>query len=103
MALPRNVGQVLLYRLTAADVDYIKNRRFPPVGFAQRILGVTSSPSPYFQGSQVNVGDIVSLTVTAIRPLDASVNGQAVLDGNDNVWVVNAREGSGPGNWSTPV
>lgn len=103
MALPRNVGQIVHYRLSAADVDYIKNRRFPPIGIAQRILGAMSAPSPYFQGSQVNVGDIVGLSVTAIRPLDASVNGQALLDGNDNVWVVNAREGTGPGNWTTPV
>lgn len=99
MSLPSSVGQIVLYHLTDGDVAAINSARFPTVGFAQRILGIMAAPSGKV-GSPVATGAVYPMVVTAIRPLDQSVNGQVILDGNDNLWVNNIREGFGNGNWS---
>lgn len=102
MALPNSTARFVHYRLTADDVLAINNKRRPPLTIAQRIAFLMSPPPPSgFLGSSISVGDIFPMLVTAVRPLDASLNGQVFLDGNDNLWVQNVREGTSPGNWTT--
>lgn len=102
------VGRVLLYRLSQSDVDAIMRRRTNGASIADRIA--TSSWPLGAQahiGNPVAVGDELPLHVARVWPNEFGegahgVNGQVMLDGNDQLWVTSVGEGVGPGTWSWP-
>jgi hypothetical protein len=54
-------------------------------------------------GSLVIEGDVVPLDVTRVLNVTAGqVNGRALLDGNDVLWVTGVFEGTEPGTWQWP-
>jgi hypothetical protein len=54
------------------------------------------------KGNVAHGGDIVPLIVVRVWP-GGHVNGQAILDGNDSLWVTSAGEGTEPGQWAWPA
>lgn len=86
--------RIVHYRLAAQDVDRIERGR--------------GDPSVHLLvGNPVQVGDVVPLIIARVWPDEygpgiPGVNGQALLDGCDSLWVTSAREGAGPGEWAWP-
>lgn len=76
-------GKVVLYRLTAVDAAQIIERRIA---------------HPCVSGCFPRPGDIVPMHIVRVLA-NQRVNGQAILDGNDALWVAQASEGAGPGMW----
>jgi hypothetical protein len=77
-----SVGRIVHFTLTTEQADRINRRALPQVG------------------NRTNAGDIVPLIVVSVGT--SSVNGQAMLDGNDTLWITSAKEGTEPGTWSWP-
>lgn len=100
------IGRILQYRLSDADAQQIWIRRDD----AQKnhdVLLATARGTQHHVGNPVSGGLIVPLIVTAVWPNEygdgvPGVNGQALLDGNDSLWVTSAREGDDAGTWSWP-
>ena len=104
------VGCIVHYRLTNEQAKFTNARRDDArVNFSRM-----REERPGFQahvGNNVSEGATVPLMVVCVwaneypdndsRSKDG-VNGQAVLDGNDTLWVTSAKEGDGPGTWSWP-
>ncbi len=94
MSQQPTIGRIVHYRLSAKDVESIRQLRGAP-------------SVQHLAGSPVAEGDVVPLTIVRVWP-DLygpglpGVNGQALLDGRDSHWVTSAREGTGPGTWSWP-
>jgi hypothetical protein len=95
-------GRILHYRLSAGDVETIRRRRvakphepgWPPGAQAH-------------VGNNPQEGDTVPLVVVVVWPDECGagkpgVNGQAFLDGNDQLWLTSVCEGTTPGTWSWP-
>lgn len=106
-------GRTVQYRLTEGDVKRIRNSRNAANG------GSGNDPHP---------GDIVPLIVVRVWPDEFSpqrpicvdytgrpdkdawivpdstfgINGQAILDGNDSIWVTSAPQAKANGCWSWP-
>lgn len=77
------IGDVVLYRLTAHDVEKVNLMR---AAFAHK------------NGAKPMLGDEIGMMVTrtwASRVL----SGQGFLDGNDSLWIPQAGEGTGIGQW----
>lgn len=80
-----SVGRLVHYRLSAKDAETINHRRTQHVG------------------NPANEGDILPMIMVRVWPGDThGVNGQVLLDGNDQLWVTSVAEGDGPGTWSSP-
>ncbi len=84
--------EILRYVLTADDVTAINRRRVDPATLTRydSTIGEDVPNLPGYVvhvGSEVSEGDIVPLIVTKVND-DNTVNGQAILDGNDSLWVV---------------
>lgn len=85
------LGQTLMYRLSLDDLQRVAETRG------------TGGDGPL--GSAPFVGQVVPLVVTRILlehvgENQHAVNGQALLDGPDRLWVTTVREGDEPGQWS---
>lgn len=92
------IGNIVYYRLTL-DQAYMTNKRRED---ARQNFPKMREERPGFQahvGSPVSEGDMVPLVITASLSEDL-VNGQAILDGNDTLWVTSATMGTQPGQWS---
>lgn len=97
------IGRIVHYRLFAEEADKMNARRED----ARRNVEAMRADRPGFQahvGNPVGPGEIVPLIITLVLPTDDGplINGQAILDGNDALWVTNAKEGTEPGQWSWP-
>lgn len=77
------IGDLVLYRLTARDVEEINLAR---------------SAWAHKKGSKPGVGDEIGMMVTHVWA-SRVLSGQGFLDGNDSLWVAQAGEGSGIGQW----
>ena len=112
-----SIGRIVHYRLSAQDVEAVTRRRTTGASIAERMSRcvLTGDPPVYAwpEGAQAHVGnpvsegDVVPLTITAVWPNEFGegeygVNGQALLDGNDSLWVTSAKQGEEPGQWSWP-
>lgn len=96
-----STGQVVLYTLNSDDVERINRRRVRGAGHGD---GWPAGAQAHV-GNSVSIGDIVPLIVVRVWPHEyganvPGVNGQALLDGNDQLWITSAREGTEPGTWS---
>lgn len=95
-------GRILHYRLSVTNAEAIRRRRVAkphepgwPAGAQAHV------------GNPPNAGDVVPLVVVRVWPDEfgpgvVGVNGQALLDGNDQLWVTSVREGTEPGTWCWP-
>jgi len=85
------LGRRVHYILTAEQAAEINGwrLRFPLAGSQGHV------------GSRVIDGDVVALDVTRVS-LDGPINGRALLDGNDVLWVTGVSEGTEPGTWHWP-
>ena len=101
-------GRIVLYTLSANDAVQINRRRTSGESIAARIkeekwpLGAQAHI-----GNTASEGDVVPLLVVQVWPDECGpgshgVNGQAFLDGNDQLWVTSVCEGTGPGTWGWP-
>ncbi|MFA6242689.1 MAG: hypothetical protein WC655_17250, partial [Candidatus Hydrogenedentales bacterium] len=59
-------------------------------------------------GNHASAGEVVPLLVVKVWPDEygagiPGVNGQAMLDGNDALWITSAKEGTEPGTWAWPT
>lgn len=103
-----SIGRIVHYRLTGENAVAINRRRTTSNAIADRI-----KDEKWPLGAQAHIGngavegDAVPLIIVRVWPDEygpgvPGVNGQALLDGNDALWVTSAKEGAGPGCWSWP-
>jgi|SRR6185295_17620193 len=104
-------GRTVLYTLSESDAQAINRRRTNGSSIAARMK---ASPAEWPEGAQAHIGnsasagDVVPLVVVRVWPHEfgegvPGVNGQALLDGNDTLWITSAKEGSEPGTWAWPA
>ena len=113
-------GRTVLYTLSEDDAMKINRRRtsggeihkrmqtsVPSVqGDATSIYGWPEGAQAHI-GNHASAGEVVPLVVVKVWPNEygeniPGVNGQALLDGNDALWVTSAKEGTEPGTWAWP-
>jgi hypothetical protein len=112
-----SIGEVLLYSLTARDVETINRRRTSILSIKERIANndaeigdKTNFPEQWPLGAQAHIGSEVQegqqfpLIVTKVFNTENSlsksqVNGQLILDGSDTLWVTNIFYGPEKGQW----
>ena len=100
------IGRIVHYRLSTQDAAAIEQRRDDAKRWyghlVENVKGVQ-----HHTGNPVSEGLTVALIVTAVWPHEYGegtfgVNGQALLDGNDSLWVTSAKQGDEPGQWNWP-
>jgi len=96
------IGRIVLYKLTEEDAKQINRRRTHSQSIADRI-----KEDKWPIGAQAHIGNEVQagheVPMIVIRPWSATcINGQALLDGNDTLWVTSALQGDLEGNWQWP-
>lgn len=79
-----SIGRIVHYALTEKDVADITRRR-DDYKLAER----PADGAQAHVGNPVAVNDVVALQITRVWP-NGLVNGQAVLDGTDTLWVTSA-------------
>lgn len=92
MPMP-SVGRIVQYVLSQDDAERINDRRVRGLGY----------------GNTEPAGDVRPLIVVRVWPDEfgpgiPGVNGQALLDGNDQLWITSAKEDAAgsPGTWHWP-
>jgi hypothetical protein len=101
-----SIGRIVHYRLTKEEADKMMQRRTD----AKEQSGQMQRARPGFQahvGNPLSEGEAVPMIIVQVWPNEHGpdhdgVNGQALLDGNDSLWVTSAKEGEGPGTWCWP-
>lgn len=126
-SLMPTVGRIVHYRLTRDDCDAISRRRRDAHTHRQEHRDNATGVQVHV-GNDPLPGDVVPLLVVRVWPdeyrTDASVardrdpgdepiwffpkstfgvNGQAILDGNDTLWVTSAPQGGERGCWDWPL
>lgn len=122
------IGRVVHYRLTREDVRSI-NRRYVDASEYYGEHRKNRLGTQLHVGNQHHHDEIVPLIVVRVwldeyspdnrvcrdylvgdedpvfhHPLSSyGINGQAVLDGNDSLWITSAPQGDFPGAWDFPV
>lgn len=105
------IGRILHYRLSEQDATAMTRRRTNGASIAERMK---TEPAQWPAGAQAHIGNPVAIGTTvpmivvAVWPNEfgdgvPGVNGQALLDGNDVLWVTSAKEGTEPGTWAWPT
>jgi len=114
-------GRTVLYTLTRDDAAVVNRRRTNGKSIAERmrnaippqegqnadtIYGWPAGAQAHI-GNYTNAGEVVPLVVVKVWPNEygdgvPGVNGQALLDGNDVLWITSAKEGTEPGTWAWP-
>ena len=93
------IGRSVHYRVTAEEALATNKRRED----ARQNRDKMREERPGFQahiGNMISEGEAVPMTITQVWP--TNVNGQAILDGNDSLWVTSVEEGDQPGQWQWP-
>ena len=95
-----SIGRIVIYKLSELDAFNIEWRRTHHRPF---LNGANAREA----GSYVIAGEEVPLVIVRVwedefGPGMPGVNGQALLDGDDALWVTSAGEGDGPGQWHWP-
>ncbi len=99
------VGRTVHYTLSHEDADAINRRRTSGASIAERIkaaiwpMGVQAHI-----GNAVAAGDVVPLIVVKVDPIYGEINGQAILDGTDVLWLmsISFSHEPYPGRWNWP-
>ena len=92
------LGDIVLYQLTKDDAEII-NRRYRHASHNQDLMRVSKTGYQAHFGNAVGEGTVVVLIVTQVWS-STCINGQAILDSNDSLWVTSACKGEDPGYWS---
>lgn len=96
------IGRIVHYRLTEEEARATNARRHD--AFLKR--EDMQRDRPGFQahvGNSVAADEVVPMTIVRVELADTHrISGQAALDGNDSLWVTNAKEGDEPGDWFWP-
>lgn len=106
------IGRTVHYKLSENDAAQINRRRTTGKSIAERMQMLVHTTSDekalaWPVGAQAHIGnsasegDVVPLVVVKVWS-PTTCNGQALLDGNDVLWVSSAVEGSEPGTWAWP-
>ena len=98
-----SVGRIVHYMLTEQDAQAVNRRR---VAAAEHQTDWVMGGQAHM-GNGVRAGELVPMIVAVVwsnehGPSFDGVNGQALLDGNDSLWVTSAKEGTEPGTWRWP-
>ena len=107
------IGRTVIFKITDQQAQEINRRRTTGSAIAERIKKNTPDSSAWPIGAQAHIGNNVSegqeypLVIVRVWPDEfgagiPGVNGQALLDGNDALWVTSAREGTENGQWHWP-
>lgn len=101
-------GRTVHFRLSADQANQVNRRRTDSASIRERMsTGAWPAGAQAHVGNYASEGDVVPLVVVRVWPDEygpgvPGVNGQAILDGNDQLWVTSAKEGSLPGEWFWP-
>jgi hypothetical protein len=93
-----SIGRIVHYRLTLEEAATINERR---ADYAKTAAGRQKPLFQPFIGNPCGAGDVVPMVIAKVWPGEL-VNGQALLDGTDGLWVTSAKQGDGLGEWSWP-
>jgi hypothetical protein len=102
------VGRIVHYTLTTDNAEQINRRRTTGKAIADRIPdGKWPAGAQAHIGNGAHAGDVLPLLICRVWPDEygpgvPGVNGQVFLDGNDQLWVTSAKEGTDPGTWAWP-
>lgn len=97
-----SIGRTVHYRLTESQCEQIRKRRRDA---ARKSAGQAESGYIVHTGNDSDPGDVVPLVIVRTwGGPDDLVNGQALLDGNDTLWVTSARysDQDEAGTWCWP-
>ena len=106
------IGRIVQYRLSADDAVQINRRRTTGASIAERMkYGDDPQLKAWPAGAQAHIGNSVSegdtfpMMITRVwgDTPNSAVNGQALLDGNDVLWVTSVAVGEGPRTFSWPT
>jgi len=105
------IGRVVLYTLSAQDVDQIMRRRTTRSSIAARQATVAHGVKAWPDGAQAHLGndvkegDVFPMLIVRVWGTDptSSVNGQVFLDGSDILWTTSRSVGTQPGTWVWPT
>lgn len=87
------VASLVLYRLTADDVNELARRHAAEVQLFKHSLGVSPGIVP-------SSGDSLPMIVTFAG--ESEIRGQVVLDGHGRLWVKTRHQGDDRGQWRWP-
>lgn len=99
---------IVEYKLTAQDAERINRRRTSGESIASRIAAeMWPEGAQAHIGSPVAQGDVFPAIIVRVFPDEhgpgaPGVNAQVLLDGNDTLWILSAREGTENGTWNWP-
>ncbi len=91
------LGDTVIYHLTEVDAKNI-NRRYAHAAHNRDMMRIRKDGYVAHFGNPASTGQPVPLIVAKVWSATC-VNGQAVLDGNDSLWVTSTCKGEGPGYW----
>ena len=96
------IGRIVHYKLSENDIEAMANRRKPNVGHGED----WPAGAQAHVGNKIAEGTVVPMIIVR-RVGDDEINGQAFLDGNDVLWLVNIKQGTEgddqePGTWVWP-
>jgi hypothetical protein len=109
-----SLGRIVLYQLNEMDAEAINRRRTTRASIVARMAVEVMTVPPIaawpagaqaHMGNTVAEGDVFPMMITAVRitnEMEASVNGQVFLDGNDVLWVQTRALGDQPGTYRWP-
>jgi hypothetical protein len=96
------IGRTVIFRITEEQAQQINRRRTNSQSIAARI-GDDKWPlgAQAHIGNEVHAGDEFPMVIVRVWN-EWSVNGQAMLDGNDTLWTLSAQTGNENGQWRWP-
>jgi hypothetical protein len=91
------IGRIVYYRINEQDAKAINDRYID----AMKAINEIRTGFQLHVGNHVAIGQILPMIIVGVWP-GTSVNGQVILDGNDNFWVTSAEQGYNNGQWNWP-
>lgn len=102
------IGRIVHYKLSETDAKTAMRRRTTSQSIRERIeKGQWPLGAKAHIGNPAVEGATVPFIITAVWPDEYGpgtfgVNGRAILDGSDSLWITSAKEGAEQGQWSWP-
>ena len=95
------IGRTVIYVLSETDATHINRRRTSYEEIRDRI-----NDNTWPIGAQAHVGNEAragqECAAVVVAATDGKINLRAFLDGSDELWVQDAKEGDEPGKWHWP-